>query len=141
MQKEKDEWRHSPQPETCFSKTIKAGKRVYYIDVKQDRRDEYYIAMTESKRVQDGTEVQRPVFEKHKIFLYREDLIHFLQAFTDAVEYIGQHASLEPRVHEYERMAPEYDKAAPAVDTASDEAPVTVESDKIDLGSDFNIEF
>lgn len=134
MQKEKEEWRQRPQSETCLSKTIKAGKRVYYIDVKQDRRGEYYIAMTESKRVQDGTETQRPVFEKHKIFLYREDVINFLQAFTDAAEYIGQHASLEPRVHDYDRTVP---AAAPA----AEEAPVAVESDKIDLGSDFNIEF
>lgn len=134
FQKGKEEWRQRPQAETCFSQTIKAGKRVYYIDVKKDRRDEYYIAMTESKRVQDGTETERPVFEKHKIFLYREDVIKFLAAFTDAAEFIGQHASLEPRSYGYDREAA--DAAA-----VREEAPVAVESDKIDLGSDFNIEF
>ena len=38
-----------------FSRVVKAGKRVYYIDVKRDRRDEFYISMTESKRVKEGS--------------------------------------------------------------------------------------
>lgn len=57
-----------------FSKVVKAGKRIYYVDVKRDRREELYLSITESKRIKDGTDETRPVFEKHKIFLYREDL-------------------------------------------------------------------
>ncbi len=70
-----------------FSKMVKAGKRVYYIDVKRDRRDEYYLSITESKRINAGGETEKPVFEKHKIFLYREDLNKFFHAFREAADY------------------------------------------------------
>lgn len=73
--------------EILASRTVKAGKRVYYIDVKRDRRGERYIALTESKRVRDGDETMRPVFEKHKIFLYREDFEKFMTAFGEMLDY------------------------------------------------------
>ena len=78
-------WKEQADSDILFSRVVKAGKRVYYIDVKSDRRGEYYLAMTESKRVKDGSENERPVFEKHKIFLYREDMLKFFEAFGDAV--------------------------------------------------------
>lgn len=60
--------------EIVFSKAIKAGKRIYYLDVKKNRKDEMFIAITESKKVvsldKDDPQVN---FEKHKIFLYKED--------------------------------------------------------------------
>lgn len=61
------------EKDILFSKMVKAGKRVYYIDVKRDRREEYYLSITESKRLNAVSETDKPVFEKHKIFLYRED--------------------------------------------------------------------
>jgi len=76
--------------EILFSRMVKAGKRVYYIDVKRDRRGEYYMALTESKRVKDGTETAKPVFEKHKIFLYREDVAKFSEAFREVAGYVLQ---------------------------------------------------
>lgn len=113
-----------------FSRTVKAGKRVYYLDVKRDRHGEYYIAMTESKRVYDGTETERPVFEKHKIFLYREDIVNFLSALTDAAQYVGEHRPLDPHEHRYDEGP------------ADAELPLVAdEFDKIDLDGDFNIEF
>ena len=84
--------------EILFSRTIKAGRRMYYIDVKQDKNDEYYLSVTESKRVKDGTEFEKPVFEKHKIFLYREDLLKFNGIFQEAMDYIRQNAGLTERV-------------------------------------------
>lgn len=77
-----------------FSRTVKAGRRVYYVDVKQDRRGGFYVSVTESKRVRDGLDGQPPVFEKHKIFLYREDLDKFMEAFSAAAEFAaGQPAA------------------------------------------------
>ena len=73
--------------EILFSRTVKAGKRVYYIDVKRDRRDALYLAITESKRVKEGSMEERPVFEKHKIFLYREDMEKFMSAITAATDF------------------------------------------------------
>lgn len=79
--------------EILFSKTVKAGKRIYYIDVKRDRKGEYYLSMTESKRLKDaGCNSQQPTFEKHKIFLYREDLEKFMHAFNEAADYTKANA-------------------------------------------------
>ena len=89
-----------------FSKSVKAGKRIYYIDVKRDRHDELYLSLTESKRVKEGTEELRPVFEKHKIFLYREDLEKFLEAFTDAAQFATDKQPAQPRYARYEEAAP-----------------------------------
>lgn len=121
--------------EPLFSRTVKAGKRVYYLDVKQDRRNEYYIAMTESRRIQDGTLTERPVFEKHKIFLYREDIINFLSALTDAAQFVGERSDLTP--HERHYVPETFNEQAAAANTYG----VAGENDKMDLGSSFDIEF
>ena len=74
--------------EILFSKTVKAGKRIYYIDVKRDRKGEFYLSMTESKRLKDvNNNALHPTFEKHKIFLYREGLEKFMVALNDAAEF------------------------------------------------------
>lgn len=82
-----EQTKEKSESDILFSKTIKAGKRIYYIDVKQDRHSELYLSITESKRVKEGSEDSRPVFEKHKIFLYREDIDKFMAAFTAAADY------------------------------------------------------
>lgn len=72
-----------------FSKAIKAGKRIYYLDVKKSRNDEMYLAITESKKVYAGIgENAQANFEKHKIFLYREDFEKFVNGLNEAVQYI-----------------------------------------------------
>ena len=78
------------ESDILYSKTVKAGKRVYYIDVKRDRKGDFYVSLTESKRVKDGDEMQKPTFEKHKIFLYQEDLDKFRQAFEEVVDFTNQ---------------------------------------------------
>ncbi|HIU55832.1 MAG TPA: DUF3276 family protein, partial [Candidatus Gallibacteroides avistercoris] len=61
-----------------FSKTIKAGKRIYYLDVKENRKGELFLVITESKQVTINTgDKPEQSFEKHKIFLYREDFNNF----------------------------------------------------------------
>ena len=60
--------------EIVFSQSIKAGKRIYYLDVKKNRKDEMFLAITESKKIVTGEGDESQVsFEKHKIFLYKED--------------------------------------------------------------------
>lgn len=75
-----------------FSRSVKAGKRMYYLDVKRDRRGELYISITESKRIKDQGDSLHPQFEKHKIFLYREDLEKFDHAFAEVAEYTRENA-------------------------------------------------
>ena len=75
--------------EIVFSKSIKAGKRIYYLDVKKNRKDEMFLAITESKKVVTGEGDDSQVsFEKHKIFLYKEDFQKFMAGLEEAVNFI-----------------------------------------------------
>jgi hypothetical protein len=75
--------------EIVYSKAIKAGKRIYYLDVKKNLKDDLFIAITESKRNQ--TKEGEPVtFEKHKIFLYKEDFDKFMDGMNDIIRYIKE---------------------------------------------------
>jgi len=72
--------------EEIFTKVVRAGKRTYFFDVKATRKDDYYLTITESKK-RLGKE-GKVFYEKHKIFLYKEDFEKFAEGLTDAVSYI-----------------------------------------------------
>ena len=76
--------------EEIFSKSVKAGKRTYFLDVKATKRNEYYLTVTESKkRIDDDGKF---FFEKHKIFLFREDFEKFTDGLTEVINYIKEMA-------------------------------------------------
>ena len=70
------------------SEVVRAGKRTYFFDVKTTRSDEFYLTITESKK--RFTENGRYHYEKHKIFLYREDFDKFIESLQDIVNYIKE---------------------------------------------------
>ena len=72
--------------EDIFSKAVRAGKRTYFFDVKATRRNDYYLTLTESKKRfgRDG----QPFFEKHKLFLYKEDFDKFSDGLSEVIEFI-----------------------------------------------------
>jgi hypothetical protein len=72
--------------EEIYSKAVRAGKRTYFFDVKATRKDEYYLTITESKKRFD--QEGKYHFEKHKIFLYKEDFEKFAEGLREIVEYI-----------------------------------------------------
>ncbi|HLN21698.1 MAG TPA: DUF3276 family protein [Bacteroidales bacterium] len=72
--------------EEIFTKIVRAGKRTYFFDVKATRKDDYYLTITESKK-RLGKE-GKVFYEKHKIFLYKEDFEKFSDGLKDAVTYI-----------------------------------------------------
>ena len=72
--------------EEIFSKVVRAGKRTYFFDVKSTRKDDYYLTITESKK-RLGKE-GKIFYEKHKIFLYKEDFEKFAEGLNEAVSYI-----------------------------------------------------
>jgi len=70
--------------ESVYSKRIRAGKRrTYFFDVRATRGNDYYITITESRKKfnEDG-------YDRHKIFLYKEDFNKFLKALTEAIDYV-----------------------------------------------------
>ena len=76
----------SQNKQEIFSKSVRAGKRTYFFDVKATRRNDYYLTITESKKRfgRDG----KSFYEKHKIFLYKEDFDKFAEGLTEVVDYI-----------------------------------------------------
>ena len=72
--------------EEIFSKAVRAGKRTYFFDVKATRRNDYYLTITESKKRfnRDG----KSFYEKHKVFLYKEDFEKFADGLKEAVDFI-----------------------------------------------------
>ncbi|MFM9986555.1 MAG: DUF3276 family protein [Flavobacteriales bacterium] len=67
-----------------FSTSVRAGKRTYFFDVKATRGNDLFLTITESKKV--GHQEDGPVhFEKHKIFLYKEDFDGFMDALNEAM--------------------------------------------------------
>ena len=70
-----------------YSKRVPAGKRTYFFDVKATRgNNDYYLTITESKRRQDRD--GNFIYDKHKIFLYKEDFEKFADGLNEAVAYI-----------------------------------------------------
>lgn len=69
-----------------FSKVVRAGKRTYFFDVKSTRGNDYYLTITESKKRfgEDG----KFSYEKHKLFLYKEDFEKFSEGLTETVAHI-----------------------------------------------------
>ena len=89
--------------EIIQSKAIKAGKRIYYLDVKRSRNEDLFLAITESKKkvVGRGEEDSQVTYEKHKIFLYREDFDKFVEGLQDVVGFIKrEQGEAEPRREE-----------------------------------------
>jgi Protein of unknown function (DUF3276) len=73
------------EQEKIFSKRIKAGKRTYFFDVRATRSNDYYLTVTESRRFQKDGEF---VFEKSKLFVYKEDFDKVVEALQETVDYI-----------------------------------------------------
>lgn len=105
------------EPEIVYSRSVKAGKRIYYLDVKKARNEDLYLCITESKK-KAGGEDDAPQFEKHKVFLYKEDFAHFVDGLNDVIGYIqGQVGTIEERAE----WTPQEDNNDPA--PAKEETP------------------
>ncbi len=85
--------------EEIYSSRVKAGKRTYFFDIKSTKSDDFYLTITESKRKQKGEEV---LYEKHKIFLYKEDFMKFTHALQDTINYIKTELMTEEELKQSE---------------------------------------
>ncbi|MBO7261589.1 MAG: DUF3276 family protein [Alistipes sp.] len=82
-------YEHEDSEEQIYSKVVRAGKRTYFFDVKATRGDDYFITITESRKLQnnDGSES----YTRSKMHLYKEDFAKFSDGLNEIVDYIKQH--------------------------------------------------
>ena len=87
--------------EEIYSERVRAGKRTYFFDVKATRSNDYYLTITESKRryKDDGY-----TYEKHKIFLYKEDFHKFLEALTNTVSHVKDELLPDVDFDQFDRL-------------------------------------
>lgn len=69
-----------------LSKTVKAGRRTYFFDVRATRADDYFITITESRKLVDAD--GRTSYDRHKIFLYKEDFDKFAAGLLEVIQFI-----------------------------------------------------
>ena len=115
--------------ESVYSKRIRAGKRrTYFFDVRAPRGNDYYITITERRK-----KFNENGYDRHKIFLYKEDFNKFLKALTEAVDYVKtelmpnfdfdayNHDQVEVAENDIDEVAeaPAYQASAPAAATTT----------------------
>lgn len=110
--------------EIIYSRAIKAGKRIYYLDVKKSRNEDLFLAITESKKKVSGFDQDVQVtYEKHKIFLYKEDFSKFVEGLEDVIGFIkreqGEAAPREVPENDVEVLQSTDEEAVPAGKTKS----------------------
>lgn len=81
-----EEFDNKDPKDEVFSRAVRAGKRTYFFDVKATKSGEYYITITESKRRFDN-DLGKFVYEKHKLFLYKEDFAKFATGLAQTVNF------------------------------------------------------
>ncbi|WP_418991413.1 DUF3276 family protein [Alistipes sp.] len=74
--------------EVVLSKVVKAGRRTYFLDVRSTRGGDYFLTVTESRKITDRD--GNVTYDRHKIFLYKEDFEKFTQGLHEVVEFIRQ---------------------------------------------------
>ena len=71
------------EKEEIFSKVLRAGRRTYFFDVRETRGNDYYLTITESRKKFDSDG-----YDRHKIFLYKEDFNKFVKGLGEAVDFV-----------------------------------------------------
>jgi Protein of unknown function (DUF3276) len=91
--------------ESVYSKKVRAGKRrTYFFDVRRTRGEDFYLTLTEStKRINGG-------YERHKIFLYKEDFNRFVETLSEVVDHIKTELMPQYDYDEFARRQDEYEK-------------------------------
>lgn len=82
-----------------YSQRVRAGKRTYFFDVKSTRSNDYYLTITESRRryKDDGY-----FYEKHKVFLYKEDFNKFMSALQETIDHVKEELMPDYDFDQYE---------------------------------------
>ncbi|MEY2949573.1 MAG: DUF3276 family protein [Saprospiraceae bacterium] len=100
-----DNDRNSGKFESVFSKKVRAGKRrTYFFDVRKTKGEDYYLTLTESTR-----KFNDEGYERHKIFLYKEDFNRFLEGLNEAIDVVKKDLMPDYDYDEFTRRNEEYE--------------------------------
>ncbi len=100
-----DNERNQRRFESVYSKKVRAGKRrTYFFDVRKTKGEDFYLTLTESTKKFNGEG-----YERHKIFLYKEDFNRFLEGLEEAINYIKTELMPNYDYDEYARRHDEYE--------------------------------
>jgi len=124
-----------------YSKRIRAGKRTYFFDVRSTRSEDFYITITESKRRFNGRG-----YDKHKIFLYKEDFNKFFNSLEETIGYVKTELLPDYDYEEFDRRmdeerdyqdsyTPQEDREPAPADKNQDEG-FTSESEEININTE-----
>jgi len=92
--------------ESVYSRKVRAGKRrTYFFDVRQTKGDDYYLTLTESTKKFNGDG-----YDRHKIFLYKEDFNRFLESLEDVIQHIKTELMPDYDYEEFTRRHEQYEK-------------------------------
>lgn len=101
-----DNERNQRRFESVYSKKVRAGKRrTYFFDVRRTKGDDYYLTLTESTRKFNGEG-----YERHKIFLYKEDFNRFVSSLEEVVDYVKTELMPDYDYDEYTRRHEEFER-------------------------------
>ncbi|MDX1665763.1 MAG: DUF3276 family protein [Saprospiraceae bacterium] len=101
-----DKERNSKRFEPVYSRKVKAGKRrTYFFDVRKTKGEDYYLTLTESTRKFNGDG-----YERHKLFLYKEDFNRFLEGLEDVINHVKTELIPDYDYDEFTRRHEEYEK-------------------------------
>ncbi|MEM6318805.1 MAG: DUF3276 family protein [Bacteroidota bacterium] len=112
--------------ESVYSKKVRAGKRrTYFFDVRRTKGDDYYLTLTESTKRFNGDG-----YERHKIFLYKEDFNRFLASLEEVITHVKSELMPDYDYDEYTRRHEEYEarRAAGEFDTDENSTSTTTTS-------------
>ena len=99
-----DNERQSRKFESVYSKKVRAGKRrTYFFDVRRTKGEDFYLTLTESSRRMDGG------YERHKIFLYKEDFNRFIESLEETINHIKTELMPQYDYDEFARRQDEYE--------------------------------
>ncbi len=100
-----DNERNQRRFESVFSRKVRAGKRrTYFFDVRRTKGDDFYLTLTESTKKFNGDG-----YERHKIFLYKEDFNRFLSSLQETIDHVKEELMPDYDYDEYTRRHEEYE--------------------------------
>ena len=92
--------------DNVFSKKVKAGsRRTYFFDVRKTRGEDYYVTLTESTKKHNSDS-----YERHKIFLYKEDFNRFLSSLQEVIDHVKEDLMPDYDYEEFDRKQAEWEQ-------------------------------